>query len=376
MAGEMLIFLKRITFIYIFLSLQLVFANTGVFFGSGAGITPIQNKEIRLESEKVTFDVTIPSGSAKYGAPFIPAVGVYAEFHLENTMNTAVSLQLGFPFLSLQGFGDEELVINKMNFKVISSGENRSYAIKKGIRNEKLDPQNLFRKIFAWEDKFFPREKKLLRVSYNLDMSIAALPIPYFKTRGMLYVFNYITRTAKTWKGPINKATFHVNLKQAAEEIKRQITNFKETPFRPLVFFFHNIPNAKAAEEAHKGNKNKLLDWLFSFWSHSDDLPSLMSDELSFFFNNEIPIDGINFGFMLLPFPIKITDLQTYIKTLAQNEKRSEKETASSLLALYKEILTKNDWKLASELKPEHIDLVFPEDVKHLKELVEYLERN
>ncbi|MBY0462249.1 MAG: hypothetical protein K2Q34_03605 [Alphaproteobacteria bacterium] len=388
-----MVILNRIFFFYILLSLEVIFANSGVFSGSGAGIWPIQNDNIRLKSENVTFYVTIPENSGKYGAPFIPKVKVNAEFNLQNTINETLSLQIGFPFLDFQGFGDEESAVKKMDFRIKTSGRETPYSIKKGIKNEKIDPRGLFKKIFTWDDRFSFLEEKTVIVSYNMDMSVNGVDATSLGAMGLYYYFNYITLTAKTWKGPIDKAEFKFNFKQLVEKIQQKIEDPKSfaTRYRPLVFFFHNIPNFKISKDSlFQKIQNMIFRGLPVFgWEpvFFHKVKCLTCEECSVSFGGEIPIDAIEFSFFVFNVPSKLSDLKDYLKDIKIPESlapRARKEKIpGNLLAFYKEILTGRithlNFIIADELdlKPTvPVSLVFSEDVRNLEEMIEYLERN
>ena len=94
---------------------------------------PIKNNQIQLVRENVDFKLVVEENNGRYGVPFIPWVNVTARVHLKNTSKDPVSLQIGFPFLDLQGFGDEKYVLENLNFKVLSNNIEIKTEIKEGL---------------------------------------------------------------------------------------------------------------------------------------------------------------------------------------------------------------------------------------------------
>jgi hypothetical protein len=201
------------------------FANTGVFYGSGNQVIPIKNNQIQLVREKVNINLSVDENSGRFGVPFIPWANVTAKFYLKNTTNKAVSLQIGFPFLDLQGFGDEKYVLENLNFKVVSGDKEIKTEIKEGLIENEFDPSGLFKKVFAWQDEFKPAEAKEVVVTYKMLMGVASANSIFraFDEQGRKfsaidklfpaigYNFGYITKTAYTWSGSIEEAVFQID---------------------------------------------------------------------------------------------------------------------------------------------------------------------
>ena len=202
-----------------------VFANTGVFFGVGNQVIPIKNNDIQLVRENVNIKLTIERDNGKFGVSFIPWANVTAKFILKNTSAKKVTLQMGFPFLDFQGFGDEKFVLDKIHFTVNSNDKLIQSQLKEGLIEKQYDPEGLFKKVFAWNDSFNPNETKAVVVTYKLMMSVASansvmrdfngVGRKYYQIDKMLpalnYSFGYITKTAYTWKGPVEEAVFQLD---------------------------------------------------------------------------------------------------------------------------------------------------------------------
>lgn len=211
------------------------FANTGVFYGSGNQVIPIKNDQIQLVRERVDIKLSVDENSGRFGVPFIPWANVTAKFYLKNTTKDTVSLQMGFPFLDLQGFGDEKYVLDNLNFKVVSGGTEIKTELKEGLIEKEFDPKGLFRKVFAWQNKFDPDESKEVVVSYRMLMGVASANSVFrdFDEQGrkfraidklfpaLSYNFGYITKTAYTWAGSVDEAVFQLDASAFYKELEK-----------------------------------------------------------------------------------------------------------------------------------------------------------
>jgi hypothetical protein len=216
-------------------------ANTGVFFGAGSQVIPIKNNDVQLVKERVSIKLQIDEEAAKWGTPFFPRADVEAEFHLKNTSNRPMKLQVGFPFLDLQGFGDEKLVLSKLDFIAKDDGSERKVTLKEGLIEKELDPQGLFKKVFSWEEEFQPLQTKKVTVTYRLLLGIASVnenwrgfegvDRKYYALDRMFpalgYSFGYITKTAYTWKEPVENAVFTIDATEFLQKLE-EANFFKE----------------------------------------------------------------------------------------------------------------------------------------------------
>lgn len=225
-------------FISLFLCVFLTnnsFANTGVFYGSGNQVIPIKNNQIQLVRETVDIKLSVDENSGRFGVPFIPWANVTAKFYVENTTNDTVSLQMGFPFLDLQGFGDEKYVIDNLHFKVVCGGTEIKTGLKEGLIEKEFDPKGLFKKVFAWKNKFEPHESKEVVVTYRMLMGVGSANSVFrdFDEQGrkfraidklfpaLTYNFGYITKTAYTWAGSVDEAVFRLDASAFYKELEK-----------------------------------------------------------------------------------------------------------------------------------------------------------
>ena len=202
-----------------FISLpSIVSANAGIFSGAGNQVMPIKSNDIQLVTEEVTIKLRVDEQDG-LSFPFVPRADVLAEFHLRNTKNERVSIEMGFPFMDLQGFGNEELVLSKLNFRVREVEAERKVVLKEGIIEPTLDPKGLFKKVFVWEEPFEPLQTKKLVITYQLLLTVGSDTLSVIPS--IAYNFHYITKTAYTWTGSIEKAVFSLDCSDFFQKINR-----------------------------------------------------------------------------------------------------------------------------------------------------------
>lgn len=286
------------------MNLSVAFANTGVFFGAGNQVIPIKNNDIQLLKENVKIKLTIEKDNGFGGVPLIPWANVTAKFYLKNTTKKKVALQMGFPFLDLQGFGDEKSVLGKLDFKVVSNERIIKTQLKEGLIEDKFDPQGLFKKVFAWKDTFKPDEIKTVVVTYKMMMSVASANsnMRDFEVTGRKYYeldklfpainysFGYITKTAYTWKGPVEEAIFEVDVRDFIEQLSKPdfIAGFglDGLPLSRPVYLENIFPTGYQKQ-------NNTYSWKFK---------------------DKVPEEGLSINFLALFIPSLQNEIQPFLK--------------------------------------------------------------
>ncbi len=339
-------------------SSSVVYGNTGVFFGAGNQVMPIKNNDIQLVKENVSIKLRIDEQD-NAGLGFLPRADVQAEFLLRNTKGEPANIEMGFPFLDLQGFGDEKLVLSKLNFRVTDTERERKVTLKEGIIEPTLDPKGLFKKVFVWEEQFQPQQTKKLIVTYQLLLGVASANSIMRGFQGdewrystidklfpaISYNFGYITKTAYTWKGPIENAVFSMDCSDFFERINRAdyLKSFPDVfPIgisRP-VFLYDIQPSAFTRDKG-------VFRWEFK---------------------GNVPEEGINAAFVVFFIPVHSKDLSVFLsgresmqskgalnlpflEKKAAGEEINRKELLSILQGYYTRILKKEPENEASFLK-------------------------
>ena len=199
---------------YSFIALLLLtpfclYENIGVFLGGGSDLKVSKADHVKLKSEKVDFKFSTPNKIGKWGVEALSMVEVNATFKTENVSNTTQKLQLSFP-LSFNEMRARDVVLPALNFAVISNGEKREALFTKGAKK--------YQNLYSWSENYNPKEEKTLNVSYGLYTSVMAPGIDIFTGNKrqvipvFVFGFDYITETAKSWKGSIEDALFTADL--------------------------------------------------------------------------------------------------------------------------------------------------------------------
>jgi hypothetical protein len=111
-----------------------------------------------------------------------------------------------------------------MNFHVESGGQIYKIQRKQGLIQKSLDPEGNFKTIFTWEDHFEPQSLKDVHVSYDVPMSFNSMETGRkLGTLGVQFFFPYITKTAYTWKQPVENAHFQFDLTTLVSQIKSSL---------------------------------------------------------------------------------------------------------------------------------------------------------
>jgi|WetSurMetagenome_2_1015567.scaffolds.fasta_scaffold22936_4 hypothetical protein len=346
-------------------------ANTGVFFGAGSQVIPIKNNDVQLVKERVSIKLRIDEEAGKWGTPFFPRADVEAEFVLKNTTNKSIKLQVGFPFLDLQGFGDEKLVLSKLNFRVKDTDAERKVTLKEGLIEQGLDPQGLFKKVFSWEEQFQPNQTKKVIVSYRLLMGIASangndrefdgIGRKYYALDRMFpalaYSFGYITKTAYTWKEPVENAVFTIDCTEYFQKLEK--TNFfKELGETAPAVVTRPIFLSDISPSSFTHSKN-IYRWEFA---------------------GKVPEEGIGANFVVLFIPSSPSELANFVteQVKALKEGITKEEYLSILEGYYARILKqepKGEKSFARKyFESVHLvksDLLFEKDQKLLQDVIE-----
>lgn len=352
--------------ILLFICPTVALANTGVFFGAGNQVIPIKNNNVQLVKERVSIKLRVDEEAAKWGTPFFPRADVEAEFILKNTANEPVKLQVGFPFLDLQGFGDEELALSKLEFRAKDTETEHKVTLKEGLIEKELDPKGLFKKVFSWEEQFQPHQTKKVTVTYRLLLGIASanenwrgfdgVDRKYYALDRMFpalgYNFGYITKTAYTWKEPVENAVFTIDATEFFQKLE-EANFFKElgeaAPVgvtRPVFLGSLNPPSFTREKDVYR-------------WE----------------FTGKVPEDGIGANFVVLFIPSSSSELPNFVaeQEKALKEGVTKEEYLSVLEGYYARMLKKKpeDENPFAQKYFEHVrllksELLFEKDQKSL----------
>ncbi len=306
-----------------------MWGNTGVFYGSGNQVIPIKNKQIRLVRENVNIKLTVDENSGQFGVPFIPWANVTAKFYLKNITSKEVLLQMGFPFLDLQGFGDEEYVLSNLNFKVLIDGNEIRTQIKKGVIEKEFDPKGMFKKVFTWSARFKPSENREVIVTYRMLMGIASANsiMRNFDEKGRIfssidklipafrYDFGYITKTAYTWTGSIEEALFQIDCSSFYDELKKK--SFMTGDGSESQGYTRPIFWEAVNPSAHKKERG-IYEWIFK---------------------EKVPENGLSIAFTVLFLPCNPAELNGYYTAILSRLESLNPDEFKAILQAYYQII-------------------------------------
>ena len=322
--------------------------------------------------ERVDIKLSVDENSGRFGVPFIPWANVTAKFYLKNTTKDIVSLQMGFPFLDLQGFGDEKYVLDNLHFKVVIGGTEIKTELKEGLLEKEFDPKGLFKKVFAWQNKFEPNESKEFVVTYRMAMGVGSANSVFrnFDKQGRKFraidklfpALRYITKTAYTWAGSIDEAVFQLDASAFYKELEKSNfldgTEDKFPKFSRPTFWEAIYPESATKD----GGKYK---WTFKGTVPEDGLsvnfivlyvPSLPKEVGKYFSESLLKLEDI-----------KPTEFKTVLKSFYQNiafGKQPSEPFAKSyfkqvrLVKISKTFLTEQDRKNLEEIANNFNELI------------------
>ncbi|MDJ0523650.1 MAG: hypothetical protein QNJ90_16390 [Planctomycetota bacterium] len=210
-------------------------ANVGVFTGDGHSIELSSTKAIQMVSEDVTitpcrgrflFDGTVPG---------MDRVEYDCRFVLKNLKKEKVTIQVAFPLNSqfLRPPYDAKKKTSDLiaQYGFIAQEEDRQYS----VRYVAEDREKKLKTLFTWEMTFAPEQVRRLRVTYAMPMSVTLASTakkhedseygkPWYRNLEgcMLQLFGYVTKTGKSWAGPIQRARFRVYVKGFEQYIRQR----------------------------------------------------------------------------------------------------------------------------------------------------------
>ena len=215
---------RLITLLIILTTFHAARANVGVFAGSGQTIQLVHSADVQMVSEEVLvvlgrgrflFDGTVPG---------MDRVEYQCKFTLKNRSAKAATIQVGFP-LDSEFFGPGDM--NKpgadavLEYKFIARDEDKTYH----VRFVPYDTTKRLAAIFLWDMEFRAGEARQLRIAYEMPMSMSLASAAKGQHKGkhakkwyrnlengLVEHCGYVTETAKSWAGPVEKAEIRVYL--------------------------------------------------------------------------------------------------------------------------------------------------------------------
>jgi hypothetical protein len=324
-------------FIIVVFWTQMSSANVGVFSGDGFTVELQKSAQIQMVSENVSFKFVgaalsrVYSPSNKLPGDYAHVNGVYT---LKNLTDSIVRVQVGFPLNSdhvrgknIDGTHSKEAESSSFPGELERTMEFvvRDSAGKYPLRYIAQDEKQRYKGVFLWEMIFAPRELKVLQVRYEIELSFTLADMdtiysPYAKdwyealNGAYLEYFEYVTETAKSWAGPVEKAVF-----------RAEIADFKLYLFNRGVFeqSYYDSWQAEASADSTRrmpppSNHTLIKDCISPKGWHERD------GKVEWSFENYAADSNLSFQFWLSIIPREPSGIDTLVSLLFGQYPRSE----------------------------------------------------
>jgi len=296
------------------LSSNEIYANAGVFTGTGYSIELTKSESIKMLKE----EITIIPGRGRFlfdgGVAGMDRVEYICNFTLKNLTQKAVSIQVGFPlnsqFLS-PPYGNAQKTIDLVaNYNFIAQEDGKIFTVKYSPGDVKKKLHNLF----IWHMDFKPNEEKKIQITYSMPISMTLTSTAknwrnsvyqkkwYVRLEGcLLEWFGYVTETGKSWEGSIDTAEFRV----------LTIGFEKYLAIRPFMEGTTKEERKKALKQFPVINPLYFRDFVPSNWDDKE------KGILSLSYNKYEANDNLAFKYYILIFPTTIDDTTRLISSLS-----------------------------------------------------------
>jgi hypothetical protein len=205
-------------------------ANVGIFTGTGVTIQLTGSKQVQLVSE----DVTIIPERGRFlfdgSGAGMDRVEYICKFELKNTSDREASFTAGFPLTSdsVERLKEKEADVASMvvQYQFMARDDGHTYH----VRYHEEDADKKFGHLFVWDMKLAAGEKSQLLVTYSMPISMTLASTDKRESMaervkrpaekqwydgfggGLMEYFGYVTETGQSWAGPIERATFRVQV--------------------------------------------------------------------------------------------------------------------------------------------------------------------
>ena len=270
-----------------------LFANAGVFMGSGQNVVLDSTAQIQMAEEVVTMrpmrgDYPV-DGSCRNMDP----MQFHCVFKLRNLTDQEVTVPVGFPISAeAMRFRAGEDAVNQAEvvsfFHFVAGTKDRTYA----VRYVPFDKKKKFSNIFLWDMTFKPKEEIELIVSYTMYGYLGLTHTQKGKIwdldgfgrekHSFLRIFehaageghSYVTETGKSWAGKIEKAVFRITPFHFEEYLAKRRA-FEENPKLRAA-----LKNDKAGGRSEKDRVLEILRLapMLRKWSPAYDKWKLVKD--------------------------------------------------------------------------------------------------
>ena len=211
------------------ISNSMVWADAGVFTGTGQNLRQITSESVQLVSIDVT--ITLERGPALFdGTSAMDEVAYDCKFVLHNLTDKAADLQVGFPidsqFARLPKVPTNKDVDWVGQYSFNARDDVNTYHVD-FLQKAAENTNEHYSVIFTWKMSLQRKETRTLTVQYRIPMSVGLAATdkrglgpawaeskdhPWMRliSTGMAEFGGYTTETGSSWSGNVEKATFKV----------------------------------------------------------------------------------------------------------------------------------------------------------------------
>lgn len=258
-------------------------ANAGVFSGSGQTIKLVSTEKIQLVQEEVHIKTAVLPALGMPSIDWAYIAYYHCQFQLRNLSDAPAEVKVGFP-LNAQFFDSPyppemgRRSAEELGFKA-KTIDGKVYQTEWQPRDE----QNKFSSLFLWKMPFAPRQTIDLVVEYEMPFSMglgstARGHKQYAKAWYSQLAFSistgisYVTETGKSWKGPIEKALFEVDLRSVERDMQTKGRN--ACPSSPKTEALKQVlQNLYRSVSPRDWKEDRgILRWEFANYSPSDPI--------------------------------------------------------------------------------------------------------
>ena len=217
--------MKRLLQTLLLASAVSLFANAGVFRGSGQTVVLDSTAKIQMVEEVITMIPMRGHYPVDSSCRNLDPMRFHCVFKLCNLTDQPAEVQVGFPISTEALWFGEKTQIHQTEviarFGFVAGAREESYP----VRYVPFDRKKKFSNIFLWDMTFLPKQEIELVVSYTMDGYLGMAHTrksdrPWERVFKHAYLetlefaagegHRYVTETGKSWAGKIEKATFRI----------------------------------------------------------------------------------------------------------------------------------------------------------------------
>lgn len=318
--------MKRLLMLLLLVAEASLFANAGVFRGSGQTVVLDSTAKIQMVEEIITMTPMRGHYPVDSSCRNMDPMKFHCVFKLRNLTDQTAMVQVGFPISTEALWFRDGSQIHQTEviagFGFVAGTREKSYP----VRYVPFDQKKKFSNIFLWDMTFQPKQEIELVVCYTMHGYLGMAHTrrgnkPWERLFKHTYLkmlevaagegHQYVTETGKSWAGKIEKATFRITpfafekylSKRGAFEEKLEKPKKKDPGRQIMIDLLAAAPMVRNWLPDYKKwslVKDKRGRDLFLELVYAPFEPKSKADDLSFFYVFPcIPMTAENFDLLL-----------------------------------------------------------------------------